>query len=81
MISMPNVTVIIEDLPSYPELCYWRDRKYGTGRVSRFWCEDIRPWLFPRQDRKVDLAWRLVKIRHAGEFELTMKGLLPEGET
>ena len=37
----------VSELPGASEYRIARDSLFGKGRVGRFWCKHVRPWLFP----------------------------------
>ena len=48
-----GIHVSLATLRSWPEYVAARDAFFGVGRVGRFWCRWVRPWLRPARQAEL----------------------------
>ncbi len=67
-LSQLGITLNVTDLPSWELYAYCRDKLYGTSRLSRFWFQQIRPWLAPKKQEEIELAYVDAMAIHKQEY-------------
>ena len=52
-----GIHVRMSDTPSWALREALHRVMFGRGRLERFWCLSVRPWLMPRWQAQVEAAW------------------------
>jgi len=56
------------EMESWPEYAAARKAFFGMGRLGRFWCGRIRPWLRPKRHRALEGHFKEMQVIFQEEY-------------